>query len=120
MQEPINFLAKYSLFEDLWSPKVIAEMNNYQFKLVKIKGQFIWHTHEDTDEVFIVIEGKMGIEFKERRIEINQGEMFVVEKNEFHRPFASDECKVLIIEPQHVINTGTPGSEFTYENNIWI
>ena len=82
MNTPINFQSKFELFSDYWSPKVIAEMNDYQFKLVKIKGQFTWHEHNDTDEVFIVIEGSMGIEFKDRTVKLNNGEMIVVQKAE--------------------------------------
>ena len=82
MNTPINLQSKFELFSEHWSPKVIAELNDYQFKLVKIKGQFTWHEHKDTDEVFIVIEGKMGIEFKDRTVELNNGEMIVVQKAE--------------------------------------
>ena len=73
----INFLSKFNKFNELWSPKVIAEMNDYQFKLVKIEKDFIWHQHDDTDEVFIVIEGKISIEFEDEIVEINEGEMIV-------------------------------------------
>ena len=120
MNTPINFQSKFELFSEYWSPKVIAEMNNYQFKVVKIKGEFIWHEHNDTDEVFIVIEGSMGIEFKNRTVELNRGEMIVVQKTEQHKPFAVEECKVLIIEPQGVVNTGDAGGDLTSENDVWI
>ena len=80
MSTPINLQSKFELFSEYWSPKIIAEMNNYQLKLVKIKGEFTRHEHKDTDEVFIVIEGSMGIEFKDRTIELNEGEMIVVQK----------------------------------------
>ena len=120
MNTPINLQSKFKLFSEHWSPKVIAEMNDYQFKLVKIKGEFIWHKHKDADEVFIVIEGSMGIEFKDRTIELNKGEMFVVKKSEEHKPFSIKECKVLIIEPRGVINTGDSGGELTSANDVWI
>ncbi len=120
MSDTINFNSKFKLFSEFWSPRVIAEMNNYQFKLVKIKGEFIWHNHEDTDEVFIVIKGTMGIEFKDRKIELNEGEMIVVKKNIDHKPFAKNECQVLLVEPKGTINTGNAGGELTSENNIWI
>ena len=120
MNTPINLQSKYELFSEHWSPKVIAEMNDYQFKLVKIKGEFIWHEHKDTDEVFIVIEGSMGIEFKNRTVELNRGEMIVVQKTEQHKPFAVEECKVLIIEPQGVVNTGDSVGDLTSENDMWI
>ena len=120
MNMPINIKSKFKLFSEFWSPKVIAEMNDYQFKLVKIKGEFTWHEHKDTDEVFIVIEGKMGIEFKDRTVKLNSGEMIVVHKGELHKPFATEECKVLIIEPRGVINTGDSGGKLTSENDVWI
>ena len=120
MKKPINFQSKFALFSEHWSPKVIAEMNDYQFKLVKIKDEFTWHEHKDTDEVFIVIEGSMGIEFKDRIVELNRGEMIVVQKAEQHKPFANEECKVLIIEPRGVINTGNSGGDLTSKNDVWI
>ncbi len=120
MNTPINLQSKFNLFSEHWSPKVIAEMNDYQFKLVKIKGEFTWHKHKDTDEVFIVIEGSMGIQFNDKTIELNVGEMIVIKKSEEHRPYATKECKVLIIEPRGVINTGDSGGELTSENDVWI
>ena len=120
MKTPINLQSKFELFSEYWSPKVIAEMNDYQFKVAKIKGEFTWHAHKDTDEVFIVIEGSMGIEFKDRTVELNRGEMIVVHKAKQHKPFAIEECKVLIIEPRGVVNTGSSGGDLTAENDVWI
>ena len=120
MKNPINLQSTFELFSEHWSPKVIAEMNDYQFKVVKIKGEFIWHEHKDTDEVFIVIEGSMGIEFKDRTVELNSGEMIVIRKEEQHKPFATEECKILIIEPRGVINTGESGGDLTAENDVRI
>jgi|TARA_B100000768_G_scaffold1492_1_gene1913 mannose-6-phosphate isomerase-like protein (cupin superfamily) len=120
MNNPINFLEKFSKFEDHWSPKVIAEMNDYQFKLVKIKGEFVTHNHEDTDEVFIVIEGSMKIHYEDRVIELKSGEMVVVKKGEKHRPYAEEECKIMLVEPIGTVNTGDVGGELTALNNEWI
>ena len=120
MNTPINLQSKFELFSELWSLKVIAELNDYQFKLVKVKGYFTWHEHRDTDEVFIVIEGSMGIEFKERTVKLNEGEMIVIEKGVKHKPFASEECRVLVIEPRGVVNTGDAGGSLTAENDVWI
>tara|TARA_B110000116_G_scaffold168920_1_gene145994 strand:+ start:67 stop:426 length:360 start_codon:yes stop_codon:yes gene_type:complete len=116
----INLKDKLSKFSDHWSPKVIAEMNDYQFKLVKIKGDFVWHNHEDTDEVFIVIEGSMEIKFEDQVIELDEGEMYVVPKGIEHKPFAENECKVLLIEPRGVVNTGNTEGELTASNDVWI
>ena len=95
-------------------------MNDYQFKLVKLKGPFVRHDHKDTDEVFLVIEGTMSIEFADTTVELNRGELLVVERGEPHRPFAAEECKVLIIEPRGTVNTGDSGGEQTAANDIWI
>ena len=102
----INFKSKFQKFEDHWSPKVIAEMNDYQFKLVKIEKDFIWHQHDDTDEVFIVIEGKISIEFEDETVEINEGEMIVVVKHKF----AEEEAKIMLIEPtdSKMVHRGSP------------
>jgi len=120
MNTPVNFHSKFELFSEHWSPKVIAETNDYQFKLVKIKGHFTWHEHKDSDEVFIVIEGSMGIKFKNWTAELNTGEMIVVQKGIRHKPFASEECKVLIVEPKGVVNTGNSVGKLTAENDVWI
>ena len=116
----INLKEKLSKFSDHWSPKIIAEMNNYQFKLVKIKGDFVWHNHADTDEVFIVVEGKMKIEFENETVELNEGEMYVVPKGVEHKPFAEDECKIMLVEPRGVVNTGNTEGDLTASNDVWV
>ena len=118
--DKINLKEKLSKFSDYWSPRVVAEMNDYQFKLVKIKGKFIWHNHKDTDEVFIVINGAMNIEFKDRIINLSKGEMFVVQKGIDHKPYSENECEVMIVEPKGVVNTGNTDGELTAPNDIWI
>ena len=120
MTTKINLKSKFDKFHEQWSPKIIAEMNDYQFKLVKIKNEFIWHQHEHTDEVFIVIEGKIGIEFENETIEINEGEMIVIPKGKQHRPFAKQEAKIMLIEPKGVVNTGNIESEITAPSDQWI
>ena len=116
----INFTSKFSKFTDQWSPKVIAQMNDYQFKLAKIKNDFIWHSHEDTDETFIVIEGKISIEFEDETVELSEGEMIVVPKGKKHRPYADEEAKIMLIEPKGVRNTGDIVSDLTSDDNQWI
>ena len=120
IMEKINIKSKLKTFSDLWSPKVIAEMNNYQFKLVKIKDDFIWHSHEDTDEVFIVLEGTMYIEFNTEIVKLSVGELLVVPKGTQHRPFAHEEAKIMLVEPRGVINTGDTNSDLTAKNDQWI
>ena len=116
----INFSEKLSEFSDHWSPKVIAEMNNYQFKLVKIEGDFIWHNHADTDETFIVLEGSMFIELEDETVELNEGEMYVVPRGVNHKPYALEECKVMLVEPRGVLNTGNVNNDLTTSNDEWI
>ena len=120
IMEKINIKSKLKTFSDLWSPKVIAEMNDYQLKLVKIKDDFIWHSHEDTDEVFIVLEGSMHIEFNDETVKLSKGELLVVPKGTKHRPFAHEEAAIMLIEPRGVINTGDTNSDLTAKNDQWI
>jgi len=117
---PINFEDKYSKFTDHWSPRVVAEMNDYQFKLVKVEGEFIWHEHPDTDEAFIVINGSLDIEFREGKVTLEAGEMFVVPKGVEHKPVAARECQIVVIEPKGVLNTGNKTGELTAENDVWV
>lgn len=116
----VNFTEKLSEFSDHWSPKVIAEINDYQFKLVKIEGEFIWHNHADTDEAFIVLEGSMFIELVGETVELKEGEMYVVPKGVEHKPYALEECKVMLVEPRGVANTGNITNDLTSSNDVWI
>src|SRR6185437_9640917 len=102
---------KFALFHEQWTPKVVAEMNNYQFKLVRLEGDFVWHDHKDTDECFIVRDGA---------VTLSKGEMFVVPKGVEHKPFAKGEVKLLLIEPRGVLNTGGAGGDRTAQNDVWI
>jgi len=117
---PINFKDKLSKFNDHWAPRVIAELNNYQVKLAKIQGEFVWHDHPDTDEVFIVIDGVLEIEFRDGRVRLESGEMFVVPKGVEHKPVAENECQILLVEPGGTVNTGDTGSLLTADNDVWI
>jgi mannose-6-phosphate isomerase-like protein (cupin superfamily) len=116
----INFEQKFGLFAERWQPKVVAEMNNYQFKIVKLKGDFIWHDHKDTDETFLVIEGALRIDFRDGAVHVSAGEMFVVPKGVEHKPYAENEVKLMLIEPRGVLNTGHEGGERTATNDVWI
>ncbi|WP_251879459.1 cupin domain-containing protein [Achromobacter sp. Marseille-Q4954] len=117
---PINFAEKLALFSEHWMPKVVAEMNDYQFKLVKIQGEFVWHSHADTDETFIVIEGRLRIELRDGHIDLGPGEMAVVPKGVEHKPCALEEVQMLLIEPRGVRNTGDQGGERSAPNDVWI
>ena len=117
----VNLGEKLSKFSEQWTPKVIAEMNDYQFKLVKIEGEFVWHEHPDTDEAFIVIEGSMRIDFDDgSSVELDEGEMYVVPRGVRHRPCAESECKVMLVEPKGVVNTGGADSKLTAPNDEWV
>ncbi|MGB1986291.1 MAG: cupin domain-containing protein [Candidatus Poseidoniaceae archaeon] len=116
----INLEQKFSLFKEHWTPKIIAELNDYQIKIVKVEGDFVWHDHSDTDEFFFVIEGTLFIEFESETMELNAGELYVVPKGIQHRPFAHGECKVMLIEPRGVVNTGEASSDLTASNDVWI
>ena len=118
--QSINFTEKFSLFDEQWTAKVIAEMNDYQFKLVKVEGDFVWHDHKDTDETFIVLEGNVRIDFRDGQVTLGPGEMYVVPKGVEHKPFAESEAKILLIEPRGVVNTGDAGGEYTAPNDVWI
>ena len=118
--EPINLEKKLSLFEDHWAPKIIAGMNDYHLKVVKFQGDFIWHKHDATDEVFIVLDGEMTIAFRDGSVRIEAGEMYVVPKGAEHRPSADQECRALLIEPAGTVNTGDAGGTMTADDNAWI
>ena len=116
----INLRDKFALFSEHWSPRVVAEMNDYQFKLAKLQGEFVWHAHADTDEVFIVLDGELTLQFRDREVSLATGEMFVVPKGVEHRPVAANECCVMLVEPRGVVNTGDAGGAYTAPNDVWI
>ena len=117
----INFAEKFALINEQWSPRVAAEMNDYQFKLVKIQGEFVWHSHADTDETFIVIDGAFDMHYRDRIVPLSAGEMCVVPRGVEHKPVAATEAKVMIIEPRGVVNTGDGEvQERTVENDVWV
>lgn len=118
--QPVNFADKLSKITAFWQPRVIAEMNDYQFKIVRIEGDFIWHDHPETDETFIVLNGQLRIDFRDGRVSIGPGEMFVVPKGVEHKPYAEHEVHLLLIEPRGVLNTGHTGGDRTAQNDVWI
>jgi len=116
----VSFSEKFGKIDEKWSPRVIAEMNDYQFKLAKIEGEFVWHSHPETDEAFIVMEGVLDIEFRDGRVRVEAGEMFVVPKGVEHKPVAEAECRVMLIEPRGTVNTGDLRNDLTAQNDIWV
>ena len=118
--QAINFQQKLQRISDRWSPRTIAGMNDYHLKLVKLQGEFVWHSHPETDEVFIVIDGSMVIESRDGAVTLNSGEMVVVPKGVEHRPVAAEECSILLIEPAGTVNTGDAGGSLTAPTDAWI
>lgn len=118
--EAINLEQKFGLFSERWQPKVIAELNEYQFKLVKLQGDFVWHDHPETDEAFFVVAGELRIDFEDAQVLVSAGELFVVPKGVRHKPYAEQEVKLMLIEPRSVLNTGREGGELTAENDAWL
>ena len=118
--EAINLAQKLSKFTEHWSPRVIAEMNDYQFKLVKFLGEFVWHDHKDTDEVFLVLRGEMEISFRDKSVTVRTGELFVVPKGVEHITRAPIECHALLIEPRGTVNTGDVGGNLTAPSDVWV
>lgn len=116
----INLQQKFAKFSEHWSPKVVAEMNDYQFKIAKVEGEFVWHDHPDTDEVFIIIEGALDIEFRDGKVSLKAGELFVVPKGVEHKPVAKSPCKIMLVEPKGIVNTGDKTSELTAQNDVWV
>lgn len=116
----IDVLEKFSRFLDQWSPKVIAELNDVQFKLARLEGEFVWHRHDHTDEAFYVVQGTLRMQFRDGEVEIPAGSLYVVPKGIEHCPVADAECLVMIIEPRDVVNTGTAGGHRTAPNDVWI
>jgi mannose-6-phosphate isomerase-like protein (cupin superfamily) len=118
--QAINLESKLQMLTERWQPRVIAEMNDYQFKVVKLEGDFVWHRHEDTDETFLVLSGNLRIDFRDGAVSVAAGELYVVPKGVEHKPFAENEVQLLLIEPRGVLNTGSAGGKRTAQNDIWV
>ena len=116
----INLAEKFGKFTEQWSPKVIAEINDYQFKIVRIEGDFIWHNHPETAEAFLVIEGELRMDFRDGHVLLKAGEIVVVPKGVEHKPSAEREVKLMLIEPRGILNTGHEGGDRTAMNDVWI
>jgi len=113
--EKVNLAEKLARFEQLWSPRIVGELNGQHVKLAKIKGAFDWHRHEREDEMFLVVRGRFRMELRERTIELDEGEMLIVPRGVEHRPVADEECHILLFEPASTVNTGNLRSARTVE-----
>jgi mannose-6-phosphate isomerase-like protein (cupin superfamily) len=118
--QSINLKHKLSLITDQWSPHIVAQMNDYHLKLARIEGEFIWHQHPETDEVFFVVKGAMRIDFRDHSLVLREGELCVVPCGVEHRPVAEQECQILLIEPAGTLNTGNIKDEHTQTEELWI
>jgi len=116
----IDPLDKARKIEGFWQQRVIAEMNDYQFKVARLEGDFVWHRHADTDETFIVLEGELRIDFRDGAMHLRAGEIGIVPKGVEHKPYAAREVKIMLIEPRGVVNTGEEHNERTAPNDLWI
>ncbi len=110
---PVNLAAKLSQFSELWAQKKVAVLNDYEVKLAKLKGEFVWHTHEDTDELFLVISGRLTIQLRDADVVLEPGELFVVPRGVEHCPVADEETAILLFEPAGTLNTGDAGGPMT-------
>ena len=115
MAEKVNIAEKLALFDDHWSPKIVGELNGQYVKLVKLLGEFVWHRHDEEDELFLVVEGRFRMEFRDRRVWVERGEFIVVPRGVDHRPVAEEEAHVMLFEPASTLNTGGVRSELTAE-----
>ncbi len=111
--DKVNLAGKFAAFDERWSPKIVGEVNDAHVKLVKIQGEFVWHSHAGEDEMFLVVKGRMIVKLRERDVELAEGEFFVVPKGVEHCPVADEECQILMIEPKGTLNTGDAGGERT-------
>jgi mannose-6-phosphate isomerase-like protein (cupin superfamily) len=109
----VNLAEKFSLFSNLWEPKIVGELNQQTIKLAKLKGEFVWHQHENEDEMFMVIKGSLIIKLRDQDIELNEGEFFIIPRGVEHLPIAKEEVHVMLFEPKATINTGDINSEKT-------
>jgi len=117
--EKVNLSQKLSLFSDLWTPKVVGEVNDFQVKLVKLQGEFVWHAHEAEDELFLVLRGRLCLRFRDREVSLDPGEFMIVPRGTEHCPVADEEVHVLLLERNSTVNTGTAGGERTRQAE-WI
>jgi mannose-6-phosphate isomerase-like protein (cupin superfamily) len=113
--EAVNLKEKFSLFQDYWSPKIVGELNDTHVKIVKVKGEFTWHHHDNEDELFLVVKGRLVIKLRDRDIILEEGEFAIIPKGVEHKPVAEEEAHILLLEPKSTLNTGNVRNEKTVE-----
>lgn len=112
----IDLKEKFSLFDEYWTPKIVGELNGQYVKLAKLKGEFVWHQHENEDELFMVAQGRLKIKLRDRDVDLQEGQFFIIPKGVEHLPVAEEECHVMLFEPKSVLNTGNVKDAKTVEN----
>lgn len=115
MDDKVNLAEKFALLDGPFKPGIVGYINDYKLQIVKVQGEFVWHKHDDTDDFFLVIEGQITVQLRDRDIHLRRGELFVVPRGVEHRPKADEEALVLLIEPRDTVNTGDAGGEMTAE-----
>jgi mannose-6-phosphate isomerase-like protein (cupin superfamily) len=114
--EKVNLTQKFSLFNDYWSPKIVGELNDSHIKLVKVKGEFVWHHHEVEDELFLVVKGRLRIKMPDRDVNLEEGEFMIIPRGVEHQPVAEEEAHIVLLEPKSTLNTGNVHDERTVAN----
>lgn len=118
--QKINLQEKFKLFDELWTPKIIGELNGQHVKIAKVKGEFVWHDHASEDELFMIIKGQLKIQLRKEEILLNEGEIYIVPKGVEHKPIAEEECWILLFEPKQIKHTGLVKDELTKDEENWI
>ena len=118
--DKVNLAQKFALFDDLWSPKIVGELNGQYVKLAKIEGEFVWHHHEDEDELFLVVKGCLTIKLRDEDFTLEEGEFYIVPRGIEHKPVAEQEVHILLFEPKSTLHTGNVRSEKTVDKQDWI
>lgn len=116
----IRLKEKFARIVDHWQPRIVAQVNDYHIKIAKIQGPFVWHTHEETDELFFIHRGTLRLEFRDRVVELGPGDIYVVPRGAEHRPVADEECEILLFEPAGTRNTGAIDSALTVDDPEWL
>ena len=114
--ESIDLNEKFDLFQDHWNPRIVASLNGQDVKLVKVFGQFVWHSHAAEDELFFIVKGRLTMEFRDRKVDVEEGQMIVVPRGVEHRPIANEECWIMLFEPQQIDHTGGVDSPHRVEH----
>jgi mannose-6-phosphate isomerase-like protein (cupin superfamily) len=118
--DKVNLRQKFKLFDEYWTPKIVGELNGQYVKLVKVRGEFVWHKHDNEEELFLVVKGSLTIKLRDRDIELDEGEFYIVPKSIEHKPFAREEAHLLMFEPKSTEHTGDVKNELTIEKQEWI